>query len=88
MYTPKFIPYIDQFHQRPMGMVSRLESINKPFIRKIYDLVGILLLSALIGSSVYESVDLINKKIESYQERSRTEIQESARNYLNYLQNN
>ena len=88
MYTPKSIPYIDQFHQRPRGMVSRLKRINKPFIRKIYDLVGILLLSALIGSSVYESVDLINKKIESYQERSRTEIQESARDYLYYLQNN
>ena len=88
MYQPKNIPYVEQSLQRPIGMTNRLERINRPLGRKIYDLVGILLFSALIGSCASESVKLVGKATEYYQTRPKSEIQESARKYLEYLKNN
>ena len=88
MYKSKSVPYIEQGLQRPIGMTNRLKRINKPLGRKVYDLVGILLFSAIIGSYISESVKLIDKSIDYYQTRSRTETQESARKYLEYLKNN
>ena len=88
MYQPKSIPYIESGLQRPIGMVPRLERINQPLGRKVYNLVGILLFSALIVSGVSESIELFSNIQKHYQTRPRTEIQESARQYLDYLQNN
>ena len=88
LYKPKNISYIESGIQRPIGMTNRLERINRPLGRKINDLIGILLFSALIGSCVSESVKLADKTIEYYQTRPKSEIQESARKYLDYIQNN
>ena len=88
MYQSKSIPYVEQGLQRPIGMTNRLKKINKPLGRKIYDLVGILLFSTLISSYVSESVKLADKTIEYYQTRPKTETQESAKKYLEYLKNN
>jgi hypothetical protein len=85
MYSQKTIPYMEPNYQRSIGMVPKLKRINKPLSRKVYDLVGILLSSALIVSCASELIDKIK---EYYKTRPRTEIQESARKYLDYIQNN